>query len=158
MEQGEFYIPNSEIAKEAKAKVIVRANDISEDDIQDQHNMRLLPPGAKADYQALANIAQLTAAVNEIPELREFLNRGGRVPVTREYLPRRGRQRQRISLTSEGLVIGRVGKGGNEFPLTGNMIVAESRDNGAIEALGGLKSRELLERVARGIDPKTMRK
>jgi hypothetical protein len=145
MEQRESQITNSEIAKEAKVKVIEKINKIA----LEESKLPLM-------LQALANTDQIKDAVNEIPALKEYLEKGGRISITREWLPRQGRPRHRISLTKEGLVYSRVRKGGNEFPLTGNMIAAQTGHNGAIDALGGLSSKELLERVARGIDSHTI--
>jgi hypothetical protein len=129
-----------QVAKDAKAGLISKANH--------EGTMR----------QAAANKDLLEATVKEIPELKEYLDKGGRVSVAREWLPRRGRPRTRISLTNGGLILGSVQKGGIEYPLTGNMIVAESGKNGAIDALGRLPAEKLLKRVARRIDPKNMGK
>jgi hypothetical protein len=150
MERGEFQIPNSEIAKEEKAKLYSIANNTHEGRLPEGPGLLVLRAIEKKD--------RLEAIVNETPALKEYLDRGGRVSVTREWLPRLGRARQRISLTNEGLVIGRVHKGGNEFPLTGNTIAAEASSNGAIEALSVLPYKKLFKRVARRIDPDTMRK
>jgi hypothetical protein len=140
-----------QIAKEAKKKLIDSTNTIT---VEDTKRYRSTTEGLdKIREVALANKDRLEATAKEIPELKEYLDRGGRVTVTREYLPRFDRPRTRISLTSEGLVYSRVRKGGIEHALTGNVIAAEAGQNGAIDALGGLTYRGLVERVAKRIKP-----
>jgi hypothetical protein len=109
-------------------------------------------------HQAMRNKLRLERRVNEIPELKTYLEEVGRVAITREYLPRLNRARAGIYLTSEGLIFRRVGKGGNESPLSVDAIYGEAGKNGAIDKLGSMSSIQLLQRVADRIDPATNKK
>jgi hypothetical protein len=160
--EREEYIQKSnyQVAKEAKAKLFDKASNLTEEDIE-----RYRWPDNSEDksftrlgiQQTVLNTNLLEASVNEIPALKEYLERGGRVSVTREWLPRGDRPRTRISLTKEGVVWGGVEKGGHEFPL-GNKIATDAGHNGAIDKLSKLSPGELLKRVARRISPRNIGK
>ena len=151
---GNFQKDKSQLAKEAKEKLRESLTNTE----KYMQTLFVAEGLQKIREQAMANTDRLNTAVNDIPELKEYLESAGRVTVTREYLPRLNRVRTGIYLTSEGLVLGPVGKRGSIARLTGNVIAGESGLNGAIDKLGSLSTREVIERVAERIAPDTKRK